>query len=127
MYNLIEHSETYSKTSGSLCQYWKEVLSGNDSGDIVDFRGTEATDSFYFKTNVTDQTAANINNDNITGRAVAEIMVPLKCLSNFWRTLKMPLMNCEVELILTWSASCAIIYTRVDIEVPTFTITETNL
>ena len=36
-------------------------------------------------------------------------------------------MNCEIEVILTWSASCAIIYTRVDIEVPTFTITKTNL
>ena len=32
-------------------------------------------------------------------------MVPLKCLSNFWRTLEMPLINCEVNLILTWSAS----------------------
>ena len=127
MYNLIEHSDNYSKTSGSLCQYCKEILSGNDSDYIVNFRGTEATDSFNFKTNVTDQTAANINNDNITARGDAKIMVPLKCLSNFWRTLKMSLMNCEIELILTWSASCAIIYTRVDIEVPTFTITKTNL
>ena len=54
-------------------------------------------------------------------------MVPLKCLSNFWRTLEMPLINCEVELILTWSSNCVIIYTDVANQVPTFTITETNL
>ena len=54
-------------------------------------------------------------------------MVPLKYLSNFLRTLEMPLINCEVELILTWSAGCVIIYTDVANQVPTFTITETNL
>ena len=54
-------------------------------------------------------------------------MVPLKYLSNFWRTLEMPLINCEVELILNWSANCVIIYTNVNNQVPTFTITETSL
>ena len=54
-------------------------------------------------------------------------MVPLKYLSNFWRTLEMPLINCEVELIYNWSANCVIIYTNVNNRVPTFTITETNL
>ena len=39
----------------------------------------------------------------------------------------MPLINCKVELILNWSANCAIIYTNVNNKVPTFTITETNL
>ena len=56
-----------------------------------------------------------------------EIMIPLKFLSNFWRTLEMPLINCEVELILTWSADCVIIFTNVANQVPTFKITETNL
>ena len=54
-------------------------------------------------------------------------MVPLKYLSNFWRTLEMPLISCEVELILTWSANWVIIYTNVADQLPTFTITETNL
>ena len=54
-------------------------------------------------------------------------MVPLKYLSNLWRTLEMPLINCEVELILNWSANCVIIYTNVANQVPTFTIAETNL
>ena len=54
-------------------------------------------------------------------------MVPLKYLSNFWRTLEMSLINCEVELILTWSAGCVTIYTDVADQNPTFIITETNL
>ena len=53
-------------------------------------------------------------------------MVLLKYLSNFWRTLEMPLINCEVELILNWSTNCVIIYTDVANQVPTFTIAETN-
>ena len=54
-------------------------------------------------------------------------MVPLKYLSNFWRTLEMSLINYEVKLILDWSAKCVIIYTDVANQVPAFTITETNL
>ena len=54
-------------------------------------------------------------------------MVPLKYLSNFWRTLEILLINCEVELILNRSAKCVIIYTNVNNQVPSFTITETNL
>ena len=120
MYNLIEYRNNYSKTSGSLWQYCKEIPAVNNAGDIVDFNGANATDSFIFKTKITGQT----NNDGIIN---VEIMVPLKYLSNFWRTLEMPLINCEVELILNWSKDCVIIYTNVDDQVPTFTITETNL
>ena len=54
-------------------------------------------------------------------------MVPLKYLSNFWRTLEMPLINCEIELILDWSTNCVIISTNNANQFPTFTITETNL
>ena len=129
IYNLIEYSDNYSKTSGSLWQYCKEIPAVNNDGNIVDFNGANATDSFNFKTKITGQTADNnnINNGNIAGRVDVEIMVPLKYLSNFWRTLEIPLINCEVELILTWSAGCVIIYTDVANQNPTFTITETNL
>ena len=51
-------------------------------------------------------------------------MVPLKYLSNFWRTLEI---NCEIELILDWSANCVIISTNNANQNPTFTITETDL
>ena len=121
MYNLIEHSGNYSKTSGRLQQYCKEIPAVNNNDNIVDFNGANATDSVNFKTKITGQT-------NDDGRINdVEIMVPLKYLSNFWRTLEMPLINCEVELILTWSAGCVIIGTNVANQNPTFTITETNL
>ena len=54
-------------------------------------------------------------------------MVPLKYLSNFWRTLENTLINCEVNLILTWSEDCVIVYTNIANQVATFPITETNL
>ena len=55
----------------------------NNNGDIVEFNGANATDSFSFKVKATGQTG-----DNVTKNV--EIMVPLKYLSNFWRTLEMP-------------------------------------
>ena len=127
MYDLIEYSDNYSKTSGSLWQYCKEIPAVNNDGNIVDFDGANATDSFNFKTKITGQTADNNNNGNIAGRVNIEIMVSLKYLSNFWRTPERPLINCEIELILNWSAYCVIIYTNIDEQVPTFTITEANL
>ena len=54
-------------------------------------------------------------------------MVPLKYLSNCWRTLEMLLINCEVNVILTWSANCVIVFTNVANQVATFTITEAKL
>ena len=121
MYNLIEYSDNYSKISGSLSQYCKEILAVNNAGNIVDFDGANATDSFDFKTKTTGKTDDDDEIINI------KIMVPLKYLSNFWRTLEMPLINCEVELILTWSRNCVIISTGVANQNPTFTITETSL
>ena len=70
MYNLIEYSDNYSKTSGSLWQHCKEIPAVNN-GDIVDFNGANATDSFNFKTKITGQT----NND---GRIDVEIFKILK-------------------------------------------------
>ena len=73
------------------------------------------------------QTTDNNNDDNIAGKVDVEIIVLLKYLSSFWRTLEMPLINCEIELILAWSRDSVIMYTNLDDQVPTFTITETNL
>ena len=120
MYNLIEYSDNYSKTSGSLWQYCKKIPAVDDNGAIVNFDGTNDTDSFKFKSNIIGKT----NNNGIIN---VEIMVPPKYLSNFRRTLEMPLINCEVELILNWSADCVIIYINVNNQVHTFTIKETNL
>ena len=111
MYNLIEYGDNYSKTSGSLWQYCKDVPAVDNKGNNVDFNGTNAADSFNFKAKVTGQTADNNVNSNIAGRVDVEIMFPLKYLSNIWRTLEMPLINCEDEVILNWLANCVIIYT----------------
>ena len=54
-------------------------------------------------------------------------MVPLKYLSNFWRTLEMPLINCEVNLILTWSSACVLISTNIPNQAAIFEITDTKL
>ena len=54
------------------------------------------------------------------------ILIPIKHLSNFCRTLEMSLITCEFELILTWFLDCVIIYTDVANQNPTFEITKTN-
>ena len=83
MYNLIEYSDNYSKTSGSLWQYWKDIPAVDNNGAIVDFKGANATDSFNFWTKITGQTAADNKNGNIAGSVDVELMVPLKYPSNF--------------------------------------------
>ena len=87
MYNLIEYSDNYSKTSGSLWQYYKDDPNDN----LTD------SESFKSKVKITGKTPNNGNTKDV------EIIVPLKYLSNFWRTLEMSLINCEVNLVLTWS------------------------
>ena len=77
MYNLIEYSDNYSKTCRSLWQYCKEIPALSDNGAIVDFDGTNNTNSIKFKTKITGQTCDG-NNGTIAGRVDIEIMVPLK-------------------------------------------------
>ena len=121
MSNLIEYSNNYCKTSGSLWQYCKDIRAANKNGSIVDFNGANATDSFNSKAKITGQTDNDGEIDSF------EIMIPLKYVSNFWRTLEMPLINCEVDLILNWSANCVIVYTNIANQNAIFTITETKL
>ena len=120
MYNLIEYSDNYAKTSGSLWQYCKDIPARNNNNEIDDFTGGNTTNSFNFKAKITGKTG-----DDVTKNV--EIMVPVKYLSNFWRTLEMPLNNCEVNLILTWSSTCVIVSTNIANQGATFTITDTRL
>ena len=121
MYNLIEYSDNYAKTTGSLWQYCKDIPArdANDDDDIVIFADGNTTDSFKFKLKITGRTGNGETKD-------VEIMVPLKYLSNFWRTLEMPLINCEVNLILTWSSMCVLIATSIPNQNATFAITDTK-
>ena len=121
MYNLIEYSDNYAKTSGSLWQYCKDIPARNNNNNaIIIFAENNLTDSFNFKVKFTGQTGNNGTKD-------VEIMVPLKYLSNFWRTLEMPLINCEVNLILTWSSTCVLVATNIQKQNATFAITDTKL
>ena len=60
------------------------------------------------------------------GTKRVEIVVPLKCLSNFSRTLEINIINCEINLILTCSANCVIVYTDVANQNATFAIRDTK-
>ena len=92
MYDLIEYSDNYAKTTGSLWQYFRDEPDDN----IEDF------ESFKSKIKITGKTPDDDNEKDV------EIMIPLKYLINFWRTLEMPLISYEVNLILTWSSTCVI-------------------
>ena len=59
------------------------------------------------------------------GRKNVKIKVPLKYLSNFWRTLEMPLIDCEINLILTWSARCFVIDNAIAGQESRFAIADT--
>ena len=61
------------------------------------------------------------------GTKKVEIIVAVKYLGAFWRTLGMPLINCEINLILTWSANCVIVSTNVANQNAIFEITDTKL
>ena len=80
MYNLIEYSDDYAKTTGSSWQYCKDIPARNVNDEIIIFAEGNTTDSFKFKAKITGQTGKNGTKD-------VEIMVPLQYLSNFWRTL----------------------------------------
>ena len=118
MYNLIEYSYNYLSTSGSSLQYFKDLPALDNNGAIVNFNGANATQSLKFKAKMTGQTGDD-------GTKEVEITVPLKYLTNFWRTLEMPLINCEITLILTWSANCVII--DVDDQGSTLKVDDTKL
>ena len=93
MYNLIEYSDNYSKTSPILFQYCRDVPALDYNGAVTDFTEANITDLFNLIEKITGQTGGS-------GIKNVEIMVPLKYLSNFWRTLEVLLINCEITLDL---------------------------
>ena len=120
-YNLIEYSSTNSKTSGSLWQYKKDepALEGNDN--IIDFpANNNNNNSFELKQQIAGQTGNGGTKD-------VEIMVPLKYLSNFWRTVEMLLINCEISFQLKWSKNCIIVTVTAANQNPRFQIDDTEL
>ena len=120
MYNLIEYSDACLKTSGSLWQCYRDESALNANGEIIDFpANNNGSASFKFKQEITEQTGNG-------GTKNVEIMVQLKYLSNFWRTLEM-LINCDISLQLRWSKSCILEAGTAASQNPTFQIDDTKL
>ena len=97
MYNLFEYSKNYRKTIGSIWNYNRDEPSNPLSSN---------SESSKYKTSITGNTYdlgvddARYNAEKV-GKNITEVVIPLKHLSNFWRTLNIPLINGETELILT--------------------------
>ena len=117
MYSLIEYSDNYWKTSENLWQCCRDEPALNDAGALVNFLGNRAL--FKFKQKITSSTGDD-------GTKTVEIMVPFKYKSNFWRTFEMPLINCDINLTVTWSANCVISNAAANQDT-TFAITDTKL
>ena len=98
MYNLLEYSKNYRKTTGSLWNYYRDEPNSGIGGrnNNVNY-SIKDSKSFDYKTSITGKLKGIERTKDV------EIVVLLKYLSNFWRTLNMPLINCEINLILTWS------------------------
>ena len=100
MYNLLECSKNYLKTSESLWNYLRdETNSGSERG--VDY-SIKNPKSFDYKTSITGKLGDSNRTKDV------KIVILLKYSSNFWRILDIPLINCEVSLALTWSENCVL-------------------
>ena len=94
------------------------LFSGNS--EILDFNEANITKSFNFKAKITTQIGAN-------GRKDIEIIAPLKHQNNFWRTLEMLVINCEINLILTLFGNCVIAFIANANQAATLSVTDTKV
>ena len=100
MYNLIEYSDNYQDSSAMLYQYKRD----EPPDDINNKLTTNTSSSFKYKVDLLGNPAV----DNNIARRDLKIVVPLKCLSNFFRSLEMSLNNCKIKLNLTWKKKCVL-------------------
>ena len=101
MYNLTEYSDYYSDTSGSLWQFKRDEVPNNIDDNLT----VDNSQSLKYKAAFVGKTANAVNNTNSSVNST-KIVVPLKYLSNFWRSLGMPLINCKIHLELNWIKDC---------------------
>ena len=98
IYNLLEYNKNYWQITTCFCNYDRDESNSCVSGASNNINyPTRDLEPFDYKTIITGKLELNNTEKHV------EIVVPLKHLSNFWRTLEMPLINCEINLILTWS------------------------
>ena len=97
---MLEHNKNYLKTTGRFWNYCRDEpnsgLNNNIRYSIKDSK------SFDYKASITRRLEGNNTEKEV------KVVVPLNHLSNFWRILDMPLINCEINLILTWSENCVL-------------------
>ena len=101
MYSLREYSDNYQDSSAMLYQYKRDEPPGN----LANYLTTVNSSSFKYKVNLLGNLADGGNNIR---KLSVKIVVPLKYLSNFFRSLEMPLINCKVKLNLTWKKECVL-------------------
>ena len=107
MYNLIEYSSNYSVTTGSSWVYSKDEAT-NFNADIANIDNSK---SFKYKAKLLGNTVAMPTLNQAKNAAIA---VPLKYLSNFWRSVKMLLIDCKIDLKLKWTKYCVLPANRSD-------------
>ena len=116
MYNLIEYSDNYQDSSATLYQYKLDKPPDDIANDLAQDNST----SFDYKIKLLGNPEVN---NNIARRNV-KIVVPLKYLSKFFRSLEVPLINCKIKLNLTWKKECVLSNQRGDV---IFIINDTKL
>ena len=99
MYNLLEYSKNYRKTTGRLWNYHRDEPSNPLSYNSEPFKYKASIQGNTYNAGADEDD----NDANKVGKNGTKVIIPLKHLSDFWRSLNIPLINCEVELILTWS------------------------
>ena len=104
MYNLLEYSKNDKKNNKSLWNYYRDEPNSDTDDNEINYSIINSK-SFHYKANFMEN---GVTQNNLIKNDV-KIVVPLKYLSNFWRNLNIPLINCEVELILTWFKNCVLI------------------
>ena len=103
MYNLIEYSVNYQDSSATLYQYKRDEPPEDDAvADLTD----DNLSSFKYKISLLGNVTEVAGNAAGVRRLNVKVLVPLKYLSNFFRSLEMPLINCEIKLNLTWKKEC---------------------
>ena len=100
MYNLIEYSDNYQDSSATLYQYKRDEPPPHLANNLA----TNTSSSFKYKIDL----LGNPVIDNNVARLNVKIVVPLKYLSNFFRSLEMPLINCKIKLNSTWKKECVL-------------------
>ena len=103
MYNLIEYSDNYLYMSGSLWDFKRDEIVNN-----ADLSNDDNDPSFKYKVSIIGDTENNGRKNGV------KIAIPLKYLSNFWRSLEIPLINCKVELSLRWNVANTAIFEITD-------------